>query len=163
MRSTTDAARPGLLHELTPEECWRHLEQHHVGRISYVDRGYPVILPLNYEVRDQQVYVQTASYNQLAIHLPGQHAAFEIDHVDEHARAGWSVLVRGVAEHVMGDGHDRASSPAEAAPWPDGTRSMVFRIVPVEVTGRVLRQQDTTPDAGHGPGTIQRSPAAPLA
>lgn len=157
MPSTSDTTPHGLLHEMTRKECWRHLEQHSVGRISYMDRGYPVILPLNYVVHDQRIHVQTASYNQLAIHLPGQPAAFEIDHVDDHARAGWSVLVRGVAEHVTREDHDRFPTQVGSAPWPDGIRSMVLRIVPVEVTGRVLRQHDTSPDAGHGPGSIQRS------
>ena len=55
------------LHELEPEECWRRLASRTVGRMAYVDRDGPVIVPLNYRVVDGRIWVRTASYDQLAV------------------------------------------------------------------------------------------------
>jgi len=155
--TSTPSRQDGRLRELTEAECWQRLAERSVGRIAYVERGGPVVLPLNYVARDGRIWVQTASYNQLAIHLPGQQAAFEIDDVDDRTRTGWSVLVRGRAEHVTDTEHAVPPGSPALAPWPDGTRSMVFCLTPDEVTGRVLRQADVTPGPDHRPGSTQRS------
>lgn len=151
------ASRDGLLRELTEAECWEHLEAHHLGRIAYVVDGGPVILPFNYVAHDGRLWLRTTSYSQLAVHLPGQRAAFSVDHVDEHTRSGWSVLVRGRAHHVVGGDRDVPGEAPDPSPWPDGLRRMAFCVTPDEVTGRALSQRDVVPVPGHGPGTIQRS------
>ncbi len=154
--SSTRGGASGPLRELTTEECWAHLADRGVGRMAYVDRDGPVIVPLNYRVHGGQVWVRTASYDQLAIHLPHQQAAFEVDQVDEHARTGWSVLVRGRAEHVVAGPGASPSDWPDPEPWPDGLRPMTFVLFPSTITGRVLRQADVSPAPGHGPGSIQR-------
>ncbi len=145
------------LRELEPEECWHRLASRTVGRMAYVDRDGPVVVPLNYRVVDGNIWVRTASYDQLAVHLPHQQAAFEVDQVDEHARTGWSVLVRGRAEHVVSGPGGSPSDWPDPQPWPGGLRWMTFCLFPREVTGRVLQQGDVSPDPGHGPGSTQRS------
>lgn len=145
---------------MTSAECWEHLSRKAVGRLAYNDRHGPVVVPLNYRVVDGEIWVRTASYDQLAIHLPHQQAAFEVDHVDEHARTGWSVLVRGLAEHVVAGPGESPSEWPDPGPWPDGVRSMTFCLTPREVTGRVLRQTDVSPSPGHGPGSTQRHPTS---
>jgi len=147
----------GVLRELSEPECRQHLSHGTVGRIAYVDPDGPVILPLNYVVQDEQLWIRTASYNQLAIHAAHQMVAFEVDHVDGHARTGWSVLVRGRAEHAKREDERAPSGWPDSAPWPDGIRSMTFCITPQHVTGRALLQGDVRPAPGHGPGTIQRT------
>lgn len=148
--------RDGRLRELSQDECWSLLSEHQVGRISYVDVDGPVILPLNYLAADGSIWVRTASYNQLAVHLTGQRVAFEVDQVDARTHSGWSVLVRGRAEHAVHSAAPGLEGWPSAAPWPDGQRTMLFRIVPTEISGRLLRQADVSPDSGRGPGTIQR-------
>lgn len=153
----TTAARGGSLREFTEAECWRHLSEHETGRIGFVDGDGPVILPLNYLARDDRIWWRTASYDQLAIHLPGQRAAFQIDHVDERDHSGWSVLVRGRAEHVLDHQQSPWGDSPGAAPWPSGTRTMGFCLAVSEITGRALCGREVSPPSGHGPGTIQRS------
>ncbi|MCY7395275.1 MAG: pyridoxamine 5'-phosphate oxidase family protein [Nocardioides sp.] len=145
----------GRLRELSEAECWAHLGQHGVGRLAYVEHDAPVIVPLNYLARDGKIWLRTASYNQMAVHLPGQQAAFEIDQIEPRGHTGWSVLVRGRAEHAL-DTRSTVSWPGPA-PWPDGTRTMMFCLTPSQVTGRALKQGDVAPEPGHGPGSIQRS------
>lgn len=144
------------LREMSLEECWEHLATRSVGRMAYNDRHGPVVVPLNYLVADGRIWIRTASYDDLAVHLPDQQAAFEVDSIDEHAHAGWSVLLRGRAEHqVVGRDHPASTWP-DPDPWPDGVRRMTFCLDPREVTGRVLRQGTVGPAGGHGPGSIQR-------
>lgn len=157
---TTPVRHDGLLRELTTAECWAHLEAHNLGRIAYVVAGGPTILPFNYLARDGLIWLRTASYSELAIHLPGERAAFGVDHTDEHSHTGWSVLVRGVAEHVRGEHPVVPSGSPDPSPWPDGIRTMVFCLQPEEITGRALAGADVTPADGHGPGSIQRSTTA---
>lgn len=131
----------GLLRTLSQRECWDLLASHHVGRISYVERGGPVVLPVNYAAFEKGIWIRTASYTQLAVHLPGQSVAFEIDHVDPRTRSGWSVLVRGRATHVL-HATGAPSTWSTSNPWPAGPRAMTFRIEPRTITGRSLTQAD---------------------
>lgn len=154
-------ARPDdLLRELTDAECWEHLTAHSLGRIAYVVGSGPTILPFNYLVHDGRIYLRTTSYSELAIHLPGRRAAFSVDHADEHSHTGWSVLVRGRADHALGEHPVVPPGSPDPAPWPDGPRSMLFCLTPDEVTGRALRQGDVAPSAGVAPGSVQRDRSA---
>ncbi|MCW2817074.1 MAG: Pyridoxamine 5-phosphate oxidase [Nocardioides sp.] len=154
--TTSHHTTSGTLRELDEAQCWQYLAGRQVGQLAYVDRDGPIILPLNYVAHDGAVWLRTASYNHLAVHLPGQRVAFEVGLYDERDHSGWSVLLRGRAEHVLV--RDLTAPPGwlDAAPWPDGTRSMVFRLTPSDVTGRLLRPRDVVPDAAHRPGTVQR-------
>lgn len=128
----------GILHELSDAECWRLLESHDLGRVAYVEHGSPVILPMNYVAEDGLLWFATASYNQLAVHIPGQRIAFEIDASDHTQHSGWSVLVQGRASHVMPGKEFAGPTPTRPTPWPDGTRTMLFCLTPTEVTGRSI-------------------------
>jgi hypothetical protein len=62
--------------------------------------------------------------------------AFEADELDDLMQSGWSVLVTGRAEHVE-DPEDVAEIFRRMGePWAPGSRPMVVRIRPAEVTGR---------------------------
>lgn len=152
-------ATDGRMRAMSQRECWDILATHDTGRISYVQGDGPIVLPMNYQAHDGAIWVRTASYTQLAVHLNHQPVAFEIDHADTATRSGWSVLVRGTATHVL-HGTDVPPGWHESHPWPDGPRAMTFRIEPRTVTGRALKQADVRPADGAGPGSIQRSPAS---
>lgn len=147
----------GLLRDLTTQECWDHLTSTNLGRIAYADRDGPIILPFNYAAHDGMIWLRTTPYSDAASALPGQRAAFAVDHTDAHQRTGWSVMVRGLAAHVSTEDYpDLPDETPDPTPWPEGTRSMLFRLTPTAVSGRALRQPDVSPLPGHGPGTTQR-------
>lgn len=156
-----EAQHDGRLRELTEPECWEHLTAHSLGRIAYVGGSGPTILPFNYLAVDGLIWLRTTSYGSPAIHLPGQRVAFAVDHVDDHRRTGWSVLVRGRAEHVTGQHPEVPIGSPDPTPWPDGIRAMVFCLTPDDVTGRALRQADVAPAAGQVPGSTQRRSGVP--
>ncbi|MCW2819294.1 MAG: Pyridoxamine 5-phosphate oxidase [Marmoricola sp.] len=144
------------LHELDEDECWRRLDGCTVGRLAYADRDGPTVLPLNYVVQDRRVWFRTASYDQLAIHLPGTRAAFEVDHVDQAAHQGWSVLVRGTADHVMVDTPGHPAGRPNPEPWPTGLRTMLFCLTPSQVSGRLITHADLAVPPPATPGAVQR-------
>jgi hypothetical protein len=158
MSPTSDPSQQGRLHELSERDCWARLAEHEVGRLAYVQGDGPTIVPLNYLAQDGKVWLRTASYNQLAVHVAGQLAAFEVDDINVHDRTGFSVLLRGRVEHVL---HTMTGLTwPEPTLWPDGIRTMMFCLTPTQVTGRSLAQADVTPAPGRGPGSIQRSQPA---
>ena len=89
--SSTANTHDERLRELTEQDCWLRLSQHEVGRLAYVHGQGPVIVPLNYLAQDGKIWLRTASYNQMAVHVTGQQAAFEVDEIDDHGHTGWSV------------------------------------------------------------------------
>ncbi|WP_354645196.1 pyridoxamine 5'-phosphate oxidase family protein [Kitasatospora camelliae] len=70
----------------------------------------------------------------------GSEVAFEVDHVDGHRSAGWSVLISGTAEPVDGPAaRQRLEEAAVGAPWAGGRREVWIRVLPATVTGRRIR------------------------
>ena len=89
--------------KLTTKECLHLLEMADVGRVSVVDDGYPVVLPVNYKVTRMDgnpvIAIRTRPGN--VIDHVDEHVGFEIDGVDPGHDGGWSVLVRGTMLGVV--------------------------------------------------------------
>jgi hypothetical protein len=129
------AGRP-VTEKLLPVQCRQLIAPGGVGRIAFSTAAGPVVLPVNFAVVDDAIVVRTGGGTVIGAHACGQ-VAFEVDHIDEALRQGWSVLVRGEAHlvsqpdelrHVRGGGTGR--------PWVGGDREAYVRIVPSRITGR---------------------------
>jgi hypothetical protein len=88
-----------------------------LGRLASTSPEGPHVLRVNHSVLEGTV-------------------ALEADELDDRMTSGWSVLVRGRAEHVedrteMADLFRRMSQP-----WAPGSRPLVARVGPAHVTGR---------------------------
>ncbi len=136
-------ARPRL-EKLEAEECLRLISPGGVGRVAFHEPSGPAILPVNYVLWDEAVVFRTAFGGPLDENLrTGVQGAefkiaFEVDRIDDANREGWSVLMRGGAHHVSAD--ERAAAAAsDVRPWAGGERDLYVRIVPVEITGRRIR------------------------
>ena len=126
----------GHLVDLTARECLELLETCKVGRVAWCGAAGPTVIPVNYVLHDGAVWIRSTPYSMLARETAGGQMAFEVDGVDEVARSGWSVLVRGRAER---------RPPAELPPdlpavetWPEGPRPFVLSIDLRELTGKRL-------------------------
>lgn len=125
------------LEALDVETAMRLLEEHHVGRVALNDPAGPLVLPVNYVFDRGVVAFRSDMGTKLRAAEDRVHASFEIDHVDEAHRIGWSVLVRGrlaevvdAAEIARLDGrHIDAFAPGS------GKRHLV-RLMPSVITGR---------------------------
>src|SRR4029079_12559937 len=82
--------------ELDEETCWRLLARAGFGRVGFVDVDDELaVLPVNAGVHNGRVIFRTAEGASVARRGDGSMVAFEADHTDHVAEAGWSVLVRG--------------------------------------------------------------------
>ena len=130
-----------VIEELDEEQCLKLISEGGIGRIAYVGRFGPAVLPVNYALQDGAVVFRTAANSPLDEDLrtgiadADYKVAFEIDSIDLAHRRGWSVLVQGPAHHVTEDGRDVAAG-ARIEPWAPGDREMFVRIVPSRITGR---------------------------
>ncbi|WP_329561298.1 helix-turn-helix domain-containing protein [Kitasatospora sp. NBC_01266] len=135
-------AEPGdrpHLEDLDPADCWARLSDHGVGRLAYATREGPVVLPVNYRVRDGALLYRTAA-GSAPSRAPGRRIAFEVDHLDESTSTGWSVLVTGTAEQLFDSDEigGRSTGPGPE-PWAGGTREVWIRVDPERISGRSIR------------------------
>jgi uncharacterized protein len=135
------------LETLTADECWRLLGKRVVGRVGFdVGRG-PRIHPVNYRVDGRSVVLRTTEDAELArfveMFAVGALVAFEVDEIDYEWHQGWSVLIEGRIERVDAPDELRRLHDAWPRPWAGGTRDVVARVTPGEVTGRRLGPDST--------------------
>ncbi len=122
----------GSFHALPDSECQELLDSVNVGRIGFWTPEGPCVLPVNYVTAHGSILFRTSPYTSIAQHVDGKVVAFEVDDVDYFSESGWSVLVRGVAEVVLGP----SAVPGPPDPWPEGARSVVVRVRTASVSGR---------------------------
>ena len=133
------------MEELDEDECRRLLAEHHLGRLAIPDFGGPVILPVNYVVDRDLVVFRTDPVSKLDAATERESVAFEVDAVDEGARTGWSVVVRGTLAELT-DPADLARLRAlPLYPWAPGEKTRYVRVRPSSVTGRRIRIPDDLP------------------
>jgi len=133
---------------LDEHECYELLREQPVGRLGFVDKAEPVILPVNYAVDGRSLVFRTGQGSKLSSALMAQPVCLEIDSWDDVGHTGWSVLVKGVADAVDDETVIARLDQLPVRPWsrPDLRREWV-RIMAEEVTGRRI-----TPDGGSDPG-----------
>lgn len=123
---------------ITPNDCLMLLAQHQrqVGRFAFVDEGMPLIVPVNFVMVEDRVAFCTGTGTKLEAALRNSAVAFEIDHVDEEARTGWSVVVRGRAEVVSSTSQLFALGHVGLVPFGCSDKAHWVMIYPETITGR---------------------------
>lgn len=129
------------LEVLTLEESLTLLGSRPLGRLAYVDRGVPHIVPVNHLVDGRTVVFRALHGAKSDALLLGRPVAFQVDDHDPARAVGWSVLVHGTAEPVSDDEARRFA--AELDSWAAATamRHTIVRLTPDEITGRRLRRE----------------------
>ncbi|MEO7371071.1 MAG: pyridoxamine 5'-phosphate oxidase family protein [Ilumatobacteraceae bacterium] len=86
---------------------WQSLELVHgrtVGRVCIIDHGYPLAIPINYRVTDDdgeiRFIVRTAP-DTLIGRYEGP-ASIEVDEIDLENGSAWSVIARGAMKRLIG-------------------------------------------------------------
>ncbi|QHY98679.1 Pyridoxamine 5'-phosphate oxidase [Streptomyces sp. S4.7] len=131
------AAHPRL-RRLTEHECWDRLDTHGVGRLGLRGDTAPVVVPVNYLVDGLSVVYRSEPGSVPAVDA-GTSLSFEADHLDEARMSGWSVLLTGTAEHITDPGATGAlADRAGSRPWAGGSRPLWIRLLPEQISGRVI-------------------------
>jgi uncharacterized protein len=121
---------------ISPDDCLRHLEAGHLGRLAFVRADGPAVLPINYAWDGVGVVFRTTIGSKLDAATAGALAAFEIDDADPLYHVGWSVVVRGPLE-TLEESQVRRDT-LRLTPWWAGARDRWLRLRGDEVTGRRL-------------------------
>lgn len=140
--SLDSAVAPGHLAALDRAECLALLGSREIGRVAFVARaGVPQIVPVNYQLSDERLLVRTGPGPLVHAAQRREHVAFEVDHLDEHRHAGWSVIVHGTLSELPPAGR---SVPGDVTPWASGPRRHLLQLDTRRVTGRRLVGLDRT-------------------
>ena len=131
-------ARRGTLVPIAETECWELLDTTTIGRLAFATDDGIVILPINFLVYEERIYVRTEPGSTIAALADGNDdVAFEVDYHDGWNQWGWNVLVRVAAEEAGTlEGERAITSSGRLGPWAPGNRSLVIRLTPQTVSGR---------------------------
>jgi nitroimidazol reductase NimA-like FMN-containing flavoprotein (pyridoxamine 5'-phosphate oxidase superfamily) len=139
------AARGHALRALSPAECFGLLELGGVGRVGFASADGIMMLPVNFAVAGKTIIFRTAPDTLLALHADEQ-VSFEVDHLDEEVRAGWSVLVHGRAHKIKDEREvKRLEDQTRLEPWAGGARDVYIRIAPTRISGRRIEAGSASP------------------
>jgi nitroimidazol reductase NimA-like FMN-containing flavoprotein (pyridoxamine 5'-phosphate oxidase superfamily) len=136
MRSTWERVE-----QLDPGDCMRLLTSVRLGRVAWAGAEGPQVLPVNHTVLDGNIVFRTDIYSAIAEATRDSTVAFEADELDDRMRSGWSVLVVGHSEHVLDRDEVAQLFRRMGEPWAPGSRPLVAKIVPTQVTGRRFHKQ----------------------
>jgi uncharacterized protein len=125
------------LEVLSFDECRVLLGESPIGRIGFVDGGTPVILPVNFTMDGTSIVFRSGAGSKLGSAMMERPVCFEVDSWDVVEHTGWSVLAKGMADHVLDETETERLDGLPVQPWsrPDLRTSWV-RIRVDEMTGR---------------------------
>jgi nitroimidazol reductase NimA-like FMN-containing flavoprotein (pyridoxamine 5'-phosphate oxidase superfamily) len=149
--SGRDPVGEGAVPEALDEaECLRLISSGGVGRLAYVGRYGPTVLPVNYAMHEGTIVFRTAHDSptdedlRTGIADAEYKVAFEMDDLNPVLREGWSVLVQGSVHHVTSEDERVSVLEAGVEPWAGGVRELFLRIQPTRITGRRIRKTPPT-------------------
>jgi nitroimidazol reductase NimA-like FMN-containing flavoprotein (pyridoxamine 5'-phosphate oxidase superfamily) len=113
-------------------DCWELLQTEVIGRVVTEVDGQIEIFPVNYALEGDAILFRTNAGRKTTGLFTGE-TVFEVDSVDRHAKAGWSVIVRGEARDITA--YDAPSRANSVTPW-TGPKDFLVRINPQSISGR---------------------------
>lgn len=128
-------AESRALRKMPRAEAMRLVASVRVGRVVFTQHALPAIRPVNHVVLDGLVVFGTHRDSAVATQTAGAPTvvAYEVDQIDEERRAGWSVVVTGLAVRV--DDRERADRyHHRLCPWV-GAVDHLIAVTPRLVTG----------------------------
>jgi len=138
--AASDRSTPGTVEMIDRVECLKLLGQHRVGRLGYIDDGWPTVIPINYSVNDDRIFIRSLPGHKLETANKRQVACVEVDQVDEWARTGWSVVVHGPLEVITDPEVLKAAWASDPDPWIKAPRWHWLELAPLSITGRRLKR-----------------------
>lgn len=129
---------PQHLAELSRSDCLALLQQATFGRVGVSIGALPVILPVFLTAIDGAVVFRTVPGTKLSAAVAGAVVAVEVDEYDEATGAGWSVLIRGVANQVMDSERAEVARSRLPTTWIGAVPERLVEVSADVVTGRRL-------------------------
>jgi nitroimidazol reductase NimA-like FMN-containing flavoprotein (pyridoxamine 5'-phosphate oxidase superfamily) len=129
------------MYELNADVCRQMLSRCTFGRVAFVDDDDALtVLPVNCVFTDDGILFRAQADSTLDRLGGGKSVAFQADNVDPISESGWSVLVRGTANHVTDPERIAALGEARAPTWAPGPRDRWIEIGVEQITGRIINR-----------------------
>lgn len=122
--------------ELPRAEGWRLLASVPVGRVVFTHQALPAVRLVNHLIDGDKIVIGLTPGSAIATSAgtEGTVVAYEADALDLAERLGWSVVVVGLAQLVVGD--DAVESyRSRLRPWLSGATADIITISSEVVTG----------------------------
>lgn len=136
-RANNGGDQERIMRPLTREQAIRLLRSVPMGRVAFTYRAMPAIRPVNHMVDDAgRIIIRSHEGSAIVSTADARRGAvvtYEADQIDTCARAGWTVVVTGLARIV--DDPGRAAAYREALhPWVTGQMDYIISIEPAIIT-----------------------------
>lgn len=123
---------------LSADECTEVLAAASVGRLAYVDHGWPVVVPINFSLHEGDIFIRSVQGGKLEAAVRNERVCFEVDSVSSAERRGRSVIVHGHLEVIRDPGTLQAAWAHDPAPWVDDSQMLWLRLIALATTGRTV-------------------------
>ncbi|MDH4074823.1 MAG: pyridoxamine 5'-phosphate oxidase family protein [Acidimicrobiia bacterium] len=123
---------------LSASECTEVLRSSAVGRLAYVDHGWPVVVPINFSLHEGDIFIRSVQGGKLEAAVRNERVCFEVDRISSAERQGRSVIVHGHLEVIRDPGTLQAAWAHDPAPWVDDNQMLWLRLVALATTGRTV-------------------------
>ncbi len=123
---------------LPADACTEVLRSAAVGRLAYVDHGWPVVVPINFSLHDGDIFIRSVQGGKLDAAVRNERVCFEVDSISTADRRGRSVIVHGHLEVIRDPGTLQAAWAHDPAPWVDDSQMLWLRLVALATTGRAV-------------------------
>jgi len=123
-----------MFEELRPDACLALLRTQNLGRLAVSRPGAaPYVVPVNYSVLRHSIVFRTTPGTKLDL-VVTEPVSFEVDHYDDEAEIGWSVVVEGLAYEASDREMEYEDVVVDSAAEQQNSRWV--RLMPDLVTGR---------------------------
>ncbi len=135
----TPTLDPGqrTIERLDSVECTSYLKSRRVGRLGFVEGGWPIVLPINYRLTDDgEIVFKSVVGSKTAAAARSAMACFEVDDIDRADQPMWSVVAQGELRLVRNPQDLHTAWQNDPEPWIEGDEWAWLRLVPLSVSGR---------------------------
>jgi len=101
---------------LNGTDCFRLLDNEHLGRIAVSSGALPLVRPVGYITDGRTIVADVGREPALEFATAGAVVGFEVDNLHESGHTGWSVMVTGIARAVS----DEADAARLRQLFPEG-------------------------------------------
>lgn len=132
--SVTRAASVGgyvISEPISFRDCLSLLDSEHVGRLGVSINALPAVLPINYLLVGETLFLRASDKGKLFRACLGSVVAFETDGYDSSSDSGWSVLVRGVVSEVPRGNDLESARRLWREAWPLSEDADRFLMLPI--------------------------------
>lgn len=122
---------------LSDEDAWELIRPGGVGRIVFDGERGPTAEPVNFAVlAPRSIVARTEPGSRIAALDGTDPVGFEVDHLDEAMRTGWSVFLTGAMHRATDPDELEVLRRLDVAPWAGGHRDAYMVLEVSETSGR---------------------------